>query len=125
LTIAEAHRAFKIGLDKSDSLNYPNFLPEEIDIFLNQAQERIIKQRYGKNNIKRMSFEEDQKRTEDLRNVLKAAIINPQTPGIQGNTARNATFFILPTDHWFTVWEKAYINCPTCNTSILLPKLNA
>ena len=124
MTIAEAHRAFRFGLDKMDGLNYPNFLPEEIDLLLNQAQERIIKQRYGKNNIKRASFEEEQKRTEDLKEIIQTRIALPQTPGIYGNSASNATFFDLTDDHWFIIWEKAIINCPSCNTNNQLPPRN-
>ena len=61
MTIAEAHQEFKFRLDKMDALNYPNFLPEEIDLILNNAQQRFVKQRYGLNNIKRQSFEETEK----------------------------------------------------------------
>lgn len=38
------HEEFKIGVDKSDSLEYANFLPEEIDIFLNRSQDVIVEQ---------------------------------------------------------------------------------
>jgi hypothetical protein len=31
MTVAEMHTEFKFRMDKMDSLNYPNFLPEEID----------------------------------------------------------------------------------------------
>jgi len=64
MTVLDMHQAFKIEFDKLDSVNYPNILPEEIDYLLNKAQDRFVKQRYGKNNIKRESFEEIQKRTE-------------------------------------------------------------
>ena len=57
MTISDAHINFKFLIDKADVLNYPNFLSEEIDLLFTIAQERIIKQRYGKNNIKRTSFE--------------------------------------------------------------------
>ena len=60
------HIEFKLGLDKTDSLNYPNFEPEEIDLWLNRAQDRFVKTRYVHNN-KTETFEETQKRTDDLR----------------------------------------------------------
>ena len=61
MTSTEMVTAFKFRLDKTDSLNYPNFNNTEIDLLLNQAQERIVKQRYGTTNTKRESFEETQK----------------------------------------------------------------
>ena len=70
MTCAELHLEFKFRCDKLDTLNYPNFLPEEIDLILNNAQERLVKQRYGFNNIKRQSFEETEKRTEDLKEIV-------------------------------------------------------
>jgi hypothetical protein len=120
LTISEAHRAFRFGLDKMDGLNAPNFLPEEIDLLLNQAQERFIKQRYDNTNVKRTGFEQDEKRTEDLKEILESKILSPSTTVSSGRTAINSAFFTLPSDNWFIVWEKAYINCATCNTTFTI-----
>lgn len=121
MTVSQMHTAFKFGLDKLDSVNYPNFLPEEIDLLLNQAQIRFIKQRYGINNPKRTSFEETEKRTEDLKEVVKQAILTPTSNSGQVNNGYNITtnsvFCTLPTDHWFTIWERVIINSDRCNTS--------
>jgi len=70
MTIEQFHREFKVFFDKADSSAYPEFLDGEIDIYLNEAQERIVKQRYGKNNVYRSGFEEIQKRTEDLKELV-------------------------------------------------------
>ena len=121
MTISEAHRAFRFGLDKMDGLNAPNFLTEEIDLLLNQAQERFIKQRYDNTNVKNTGFEQDEKRTEDLKEILESKILSPSTTISSGRTAINSAFFTLPDDNWFIVWEKAYISCATCNTTILIP----
>jgi hypothetical protein len=121
LTISEAHRAFRFGLDKMDGLNAPNFLPEEIDLLLNQAQERFIKQRYDNTNIKRTGFEQDEKRTEDLKEILESKILSPAALTYpSGKSAINSAFFTLPADNWFIIWEKAYINCTTCNTTFTI-----
>ncbi len=117
MTILEAHREFKFRLDKMDALNYPNFLPEEIDLVLNNAQERFIKQRYGVNNIKRQSFEETQKRTEDLKNVTINAVLTPLAYA-SDNIDLNARFLTLPTNHWFTVQERCNITCTICGSSV-------
>ena len=117
MTCAELHLEFKFRCDKLDTLNYPNFLPEEIDLILNNAQERLIKQRYGFNNNKRQSFEETEKRTEDLKNVTINAILTPLPYSID-NIDSQARFLILPTDHWFTLQERAGITCDYCGTDV-------
>lgn len=105
MTIAEAHLSFKFGLDKIDSLNYPNMLPEEIDLLLNQGYKRWVKQRYGYSNPKRESFEETQKRTEDLKNIVKTAVLTPQAYSVD-NIDTNSRFINLPVDHWFNIQER-------------------
>src|ERR1700751_242204 len=106
-------------MDKLDSLNYPNFLEEEIDLLLNQAQDRFVKQRYSRNNIKRESFEETQKRTEDLKNITRNALITP-TPNAPDNIDPNAVFVTLPSDHLFIIQERADIVYADCtNTAIV------
>ncbi len=117
MTIAQAHQEFKFRLDKLDALNYPNFLPEEIDLILNNAQQRIIKQRYGLNNNKRQSFEETEKRTEDLKNVTVNAVLTPLAYA-SDNIDTTARFLTLPTDHWFTVQERCNITCTICGSPV-------
>lgn len=118
------HRAFRLGLDKLDGVNYPNFRPEEIDVLLNQAQNRYVKQRYGINNIKRQSFEETQKRTEDLKELVRQSVIIPTANSGQVNNGNNITtnsvFCTLPTEHWFTIWERVIINSSRCTTESIV-----
>lgn len=94
MTAQEMSIAFKLELDKVDSLALPNFLPNEIEYFLNRAQTRIIKQRYGYNNNSRTGFEVTQKRTDDLRMVEQTAILVPQAPTIFNQV--NGVFVQLP-----------------------------
>ncbi len=117
MTCAELHQEFKFRLDKIDSLNYPNFRPEEIDLILNNAQDRLIKQRYGLNNNKRQSFEETEKRTNDLKNITINAILTPLAYSVN-NIDTNARFFTVPTNHWFTVQERAGITCLHCGINV-------
>ena len=120
MTITEAHREFKFRYDKNDALNYPNYEPEEIDLILNYAQDRIVKQRYGLNNLKRQSFEETQKRIEDLRELIRHTVATPVSAKID-NLSNSSYNVELSNDHWFTIWEKAIISVPGCNTSIRVP----
>ena len=71
MTIQQFHREFKVFFDKVDSAAYPEFLDGEIDIYLNEAQARLVKHRYGRNNIFRAGFEQIQKRTDDLKNLVR------------------------------------------------------
>jgi len=111
------HRSFKLGLDKSDSLNYPNFIDSEIDTILNEEQERLIKQRYGYNNYKNQSFEETQKRTDDLREVILNAILSPNPP--TADNEPNGVFIDVPSaageEYWFAIKESCLINLTDCS----------
>ncbi len=40
------HREVKVGLDKIDSLQYPDLLPEEIDLYLNRSQDILVEKLY-------------------------------------------------------------------------------
>lgn len=81
MTALEQHYDYKLKIDKIDTLDVDNMLPAEIDWILNEAQEILIKQRYGGNNSKKLGFEESQKRTDDLKTLV---IKSPTTtqPGL-------------------------------------------
>jgi len=71
MTASEMHIAVKLGLDKSAALELAAFEPEEIDFWLNVAQERFIKQRLFGTNVKKQGFEDSSKRISDLRELVK------------------------------------------------------
>ncbi len=127
MTVTQMHQAFRFGMDKLDNVNYPNFLPEEIDLLLNQAQERFVKQRYGITNPKRTSFEETQKRTEDLKELVRHVNITPTAPALD-NITPNSRFVTLPNDHWFVIQERVVQVCDKCNSTPLytetIPRLS-
>jgi hypothetical protein len=75
MNIDEMHIAFRIGLDKTTSGSYPDFLPEEIDYWLNIATREFVKTRYSGANSKQEAFEQTQKRTEDLKTLVKNTLI--------------------------------------------------
>lgn len=118
MTIQEVHRLVKFKLDKNDSLNYPNFLPEEIDLVLNEAQDRYVKLNYGNNNPKQESYEETQKRTEDLKNLTVNSVLTP-VPNNNENIDVNAVFFDLPADHLFIVQERCKIAYKDCHNKTI------
>lgn len=112
MTVAEMHSEFKIGMDKVDSLSYPNLLPEEIDTLLNISQEKFIKQRAYGNNIRRQGLEETQKRLDDLKNI----IANFETV-IFTNTSSNkpnGVFVELPTSYQYAMEEEVDVIYTDC-----------
>lgn len=71
MDVGTMHIEFRLTLDKLDSSAYPGIMVEQVDYFLNEAQNRFIKTRYGRNNVYKSGFEEIQKRTEDLTTLVK------------------------------------------------------
>lgn len=122
MTVSEMHNAFKFGLDKFDSLNYPNFLPAEIDLLLNQAQDNFVKQRYGVTNLKKQSFEETQKRTEDVKNVVVRATIVPAA-NASDNINSYSRFVTLPADHWIIIHELTGLSCTDCHDDVVTDRV--
>lgn len=118
MTIQEVHQEFKFRLDKMDSFNYPNLLPEEIDLLLNNAQDVFVKQRYGITNTKKQGLEDTQKRTEDLKSLVRNAVLVPIANSSE-NIDDNAQFVILPQDHWFIIEERCKITYTNCNNELV------
>jgi hypothetical protein len=63
MNIEEMHIDFKRKLNKVDSEKYRNFRPQEIDLYLREGEEVLIKQ-------KLIAFETSQKLIDDLRMLL-------------------------------------------------------
>lgn len=114
MTAGLMHEKFKRGLDKADSLNTPNFLAEEIDGFLNDAQEKFIEQRAYGTNPKRTGLEEDQKRRDDLREITKN-YTNSSTLSSTVNSKPNGVFVDLPEDYRHAMQEEVSISFTDCN----------
>lgn len=71
MTVAEMQSAVRLGLDKTSSFEYASFLTEELDFWLNEAQERFVKQRLYGNNYKQEKYDQSQKRVDDLRTLIR------------------------------------------------------
>ena len=75
MTVSEIHKAFKVIMDKNAEAvafgGCPAFLPEEIDLFLNQAFIEIISNKFTGQNILQVPFEGSVKRVADLEGLVK------------------------------------------------------
>ena len=78
-TIEEMHYDFRLKCDRIDSLSQQDFNPAEIDWFLNEAQELLVKSKYSINNAYRAGLEHTQKRIDDLSSIL---IKHPEQPDL-------------------------------------------
>jgi hypothetical protein len=105
MTLQEMHNEFKLLLDKVDSSSAPIFLEHEINGLLSIAQEKFVSKRAFGNNPRRTGFEEDQKRRDDLRTLIRTA----RPIGAEFDEAfnkPNGIFYALPSDYRHTINEE-------------------
>jgi len=103
MTAAQMISEFKLLMDKADS---PSFLDSEIYTFLNAAVERFISKRAFGNNPRRTGFDEDQKRRDDLRNII--AFTSSFLLTTVGDKP-NSKVVALPNDYRHAINEEATI----------------
>lgn len=107
------HTYFKIKVNKLDSFNYQDLLPEEIDVLLNQEMFKIIEQRAYGTNPKRTGVEETQKRVDDLRNITLGFSNSVFTTSALSKP--NGSFVTLPADYRHALQEDCLITYTDCN----------
>lgn len=104
MTVQEFHIAFDIELDKTLDFEYAYILPEQKDYWLNKGQDRFVKQRAFGNNYTGKSFEQNEKRIDDLRTIVKQSVL------INSTNVGTDYFVTLPTDYQFLFRHR-------CNTT--------
>ena len=115
------HTAFKRELDKIDSLQYPAFTAGEIDYFLNRAIIKFVKTRYSGVNIKQQSFEQTQKRIEDIRTLVREVTVPCDTTDAtkpNGYTLVDGFSNTVFDDdqYWLSLGEEVLINITSSDT---------
>ena len=120
MLIKEWHIALQQELNKINSALYDVLLPQEIDMAFNKNIEMFINQRYdNKSNRKQEGFEQSQKRTDDLKSLVRVM----KGPGLLGQTLQNSfsyderTLFVLPEDYRFKVATRVKTSIKGCATS--------
>ena len=113
MTRNEMHTALDLELDKTSALDLPVFLDTEKDYWLNSAIKKFVKTRYSGLNLKKESFEETQKRTDDLRTLLRHADLTLTAVGANypNGYVGDMTSAVTPdlSDYWITIAEEASI----------------
>lgn len=112
MTAREMQSAFELEVNRFDS----EMMVESFIIFywLNEAQNRIVKTRYSGVNAKGESFEQTQKRTDDLRTLVVESTIIPTI----GTVKPNSFVASLPADYMFALGEEVTISYINPLTSI-------
>tara|TARA_R110002096_G_C14351579_1_gene703138 strand:- start:101 stop:757 length:657 start_codon:yes stop_codon:yes gene_type:complete len=108
MDIISMHTEFKLLMDKADGGGSPSFLAREIDRFLNAAIERFVAKRAFGNNSRRTGFEEDQKRRDDLRNLIS----NHSTTDFTSSdiSKPGGVFVALPKDYRHSINEECIVS---------------
>jgi len=106
------HTGFDLEIDKSSSLYNPQFEDSEKDFWLTSAIQTFTKTRYSGFNVKRESFEQTQKRIDDLRTLVVEEIITGAniTAGTDKPNSFIADLTSLSNDYWFTLGEEVTVN---------------
>jgi hypothetical protein len=109
MTISEMHTQFKVLVDKVDSFNSANLLPEEIDMFLQNGYEEFIETRMSGLNTHNKGFEETQKRMDDLKGLISP--FSSTTFNQTQDSLKNGYFVTLPVDYRHSVLEALDVEC--------------
>lgn len=118
MTINQAHNYIKLELDKTSSLELPAFEQEEIDYWFDDATLRFVKNRYTASNMKKESFEQSEKRIDDLRSLVVES--SPITTSGDGTHYPNSEVFSLSglIDYLFSLRENVEITASTVTTAV-------
>lgn len=101
----DLHEAFEIELNVlDDGLNKPKSM--DIEWWLNKGLEKFWKTRYSGLNTKKTGFEQDQKRTDDLRTLVMTTVYNDDQIV---KTDDNKYSIKLPTDYVILLGDTAGI----------------
>lgn len=115
MTVQEMHQAVDQGLQKVASSVYDYFLPEEVDFWLNRAQERYIKHRLSiVSDPKRLGFSKIQKRVDDLRMVITV----DYTDTVTADADAEYMDFDLPVDYMFLINARITFHTNNCRDDV-------
>ena len=75
MTSVEMHIEFRVKFNQVNANKNKAFLPQEIDLFLNDQMDKFVELRTDREgNYKNEGFEESQRRLDEIRTVIKENI---------------------------------------------------
>jgi hypothetical protein len=108
----------ELKLDRSDSFGSPGYEDFELSSVLSEAQVLYVKKYFDElNNRKSKGFEEIEIRNQGLAALVKDAASCPVSAsqvGVLSNPEVTGTFFDLPLDHMYTIYEQCTVNKNDC-----------
>jgi hypothetical protein len=123
MTVQSFLDSFYILYDQVSDLASPGYTPQEISLIASKVQEDLILSCYGdESNRLKKGFEETEKRTEDLGELVRYKNYTAFTAGFLTNsvyvTLPNTLITNTSTDfsdvYWFTIYEGAVSNVLDC-----------
>jgi hypothetical protein len=124
MTNQEFLTRFYLYYDNAATLSRPGFEPTEVSIFATTAQEFLVNHYYDKYmNPTKKGFEENEKRIQELGNLVATKSISPMTHTTSNVTngvyvTLPNTLAVSPTDFsdvlWYPIYEEVTTN-DTCN----------
>ena len=109
MSITDMHDEFRLLLDKGGSFDAPAFMDTEIDAFFNISIEKFVSKRMFGNNVRGTAFEQDQKRRDDLRNLVTTAHTGFLAFDDDANKP-NGLFVVLPGDYRHSINEECILS---------------
>lgn len=127
MTSVEMHIEFRVKFNKVNSNKNKSFLPQEIDLFLNDQLDEFVETRATpKGNYKGEGFEDTQKRLDDIRTVIKEGTTDTTDVDYNSKTPLTLGVFkygkkiTLPSDYRKLVSD--YSDCSnSCHNSFMSP----
>jgi hypothetical protein len=116
MTLDELHQQFKLELDKTTALELPAFLTAEVDDWLNIAVRKFVKTRYSGVNVKQEAFEQTQKRSDDLRTLIREQALICTTGSVKPNSYI-ADLTTLTFTYWLALGEESLIGYQSISDS--------
>lgn len=111
MTVQEMHTALEQGLQRVAANAYDYLLDDEKDFWLNRAMERFIKDRaFQSGDVKRIGFEGNQKRLDDIRTIVFQNYIDTWAV----NTGAQWVQADLPVDYLYLVNLRADMHINRC-----------
>jgi len=116
----EMHINFRVLFNEVNSNKNKRFLPQEIDLILNDQMGAFVETRTAPSgNYKDEGFEESQKRLDDIRTVIKEGTTDQTDPEYSKKTPltlssfRFGKYVNLPADYLKLIsdWSDTYDNC--------------
>lgn len=126
MNIQQFHIELDERLDKASSSSFPTLLVEQKDLAINNAIKKLVKTRYGRNNIYKAGVEEIQKRTDDLRTLVVTNYPAITTVTTESNTYKaslttiysNEALSLASTEvYWFFLNGRARTVKSGCNSN--------